>query len=120
MFSLSPRPRFFLCCRPTDMRCGFDGLSGIVRSHMQGDPLAGDVFVFVNKARTHIKLLFWDGDGFVVFYKRLERGTFAFPATTDAARQLRRDELVLMLEGIDQATTQQRPRFALSRSLLPE
>jgi transposase len=101
------------------MRCGFDGLSGIVRSHMHGDPLAGDVFVFVNKARTHIKLLFWDGDGFVVFYKRLERGTFAFPANEDAARQLQRHELVLMLEGIDRVTTRRRTRYSLSSSLLP-
>lgn len=86
---------------------------------MDGDPLAGDVFVFMNKARTHIKLLFWDGDGFVVFYKRLERGTFAFPANADAARQLRRDELVLMLEGIDRINTRRRTRYTLSSSLLP-
>jgi len=100
------------------MRCGFDGLSGIVRSHMNGDPLAGDVFVFVNKARTHIKLPFWDGDGFVVFYKRLERGTFTFPASADAARQLQRDELVFMLEGIDRVTTRRRRRHTLSPSLV--
>jgi len=95
------------------MRKGFDGLSGIVRTFMQGDPAAGDVFVFVNKSRTHIKLLFWDGDGFVIFYKRLERGTFAVPPAGDASRQLRREELVLMLEGIDQVTTRKRLRYSL-------
>lgn len=113
MFSLSPRPRFFLCCAPTDMRKSFDGLSGIVLSQMQRDPLAGDVFVFVNRSRTHIKLLFFDGDGFVLFHKRLERGTFAFEPSTDIARQLRRDELVLMLEGVDRVQTRRRTRFSL-------
>ena len=120
MFSLSPRPRYFLCCLPTDMRKGFDGLSGIVRTFMQGDPAAGDVFVFVNKSRTHIKLLFWDGDGFVIFYKRLERGTFAVPPAGDASRQLRREELVLMLEGIDQVTTRKRLRYSLPKELIRE
>ena len=94
------------------MRNGFDGLSGIVRNHMKGDPAAGDVFVFVNRARTHIKLLYWDGDGYVLFYKRLERGTFAFVASKCAARELRRDELMLMLEGIDRIDTQRRLRYA--------
>lgn len=113
MLSLAPRVRFFLCCQPTDMRKSFDGLSGVVRGHMSGDPLAGDVFVFVNRSRTHIKLLFFDGDGFVLLHKRLERGTFAFEPTESAARQLRRDELVLMLEGVDRIATKKRTRFSL-------
>lgn len=113
MFSFTPRLRCFLCCRPTDMRCGFDGLSGIIRSWIKADPLSGDMFVFVNKARTHIKLLFFDSDGFVVIYKRLESGTFAFPSNEQSARELRRDELMLVLEGIDQATTKRRKRYAV-------
>ena len=94
------------------MRNGFDGLSGIVRNHMCGDPQAGDVFVFVNRVRTHVKLLYWDGDGFVLFAKRLERGTFAFRASQEHARELRRAELMLMLEGIDRIDTRPRLRFA--------
>jgi transposase len=95
------------------MRCGFDGLSGIIRSWIKADPLSGDMFVFVNKARTHLKLLFFDSDGFVVIYKRLESGTFAFPSNEQSARELRRDELMLVLEGIDQATTKRRKRYAV-------
>jgi transposase len=94
------------------MRNGFDGLSGIVRNHMQGDPLAGDVFVFVNRSRTQIRLLYFDGDGFVLIAKRLERGTFAFAPSDAARRELARDELMLMLEGIDRVDTHRRLRYS--------
>jgi transposase len=97
---------------PTDMRKGFDGLAGIVRNGMQRDPLAGDVFVFINRSRTQIRLLFFDGDGFVLIAKRLERGTFAVASSDVAARELRRDELVLMLEGIDHTATRRRLRYS--------
>jgi len=116
MLALPPQLRCFLCCRATDMRSGFDSLSGIVRTWMKGDPLSGDLFVFVNKARTHVKMLFWDDDGFVVIYKRLEQGTFAVTASQDATRQLRRDELLLLLAGIEQATTQRRRRYSVGSS----
>ena len=111
MISLTPRTRFFLCAQPTDMRKGFDGLSGIVRNDMHEDPMTGDVFVFVNRQRTHLKLLFFDGDGFVLFYKRLELGTFAVPAATSSVVVMRRADLLLMLEGIDRASTRQRQRY---------
>jgi len=122
MLSLSPRPRFFLYTAPADMRKGFDGLGGLVRNQMGADPGAGDVFVFVNRARTQLRLLYFDGDGFVLVAKRLERGTFAVvpvdaataaDAGADAAsRALRRDELVLMIEGIDRIDTRRRLRYA--------
>jgi transposase len=112
MLSLAPRLRFHLCAAPTDMRKGFDGLAGIVRNGMQRDPLAGDVFVFINRSRTQIRLLFFDGDGFVLVAKRLERGTFALDAGDGTARELRRDELVLMLEGIDRVSTRRRLRYS--------
>ena len=116
MFSLSPRPRFFLAVGPTDMRKGFDALCGLVRTQMQADPLGGDVFVFVNRARTQIRLLYFDGDGFVIVAKRLEQGTFAV-APTDAgssacSRALGRGDLLLMLEGIDRLETRTRRRYA--------
>ena len=65
------------------MRRGFDGLSGLVNSHLNQDALSGDVFVFINRRRNRIKLLVWDGDGFWLFYKRLEQGTFQLPTTTN-------------------------------------
>ena len=120
MLGLPPRLRCFLCLRATDMRSGFDSLSGIVRTWMRGDPLSGDLFVFVNRARTHIKMLYWDEDGFVVVYKRLEQGTFtvtyAAAGNDQTARQMQRDELLLLLAGIDQATTQRRKRYVVSAS----
>lgn len=112
MLSLAPRLRFFLCAAPADMRRGFDGLAGIVRNHLGADPLSGDVFVFVNRSRTQIRLLFFDGDGFVMIAKRLERGTFAVGASDTPSRMLGRDELVLMLEGIDRVTTRHRIRYS--------
>ena len=112
MLSLAPPTRFFLCARATDMRKGFDGLSGIVRNELREDPMSGDVFVFVNRQRTHLKMLFFDGDGFVLFYKRLELGTFAVPATTSDVVAMRRADLMLMLEGIDRASTHARRRYS--------
>jgi transposase len=112
MLSLAPLLRFLLCSAATDMRKGFDGLAGLVRNHLHADPLSGDVFVFINRSRTQIRLLFFDGDGFVMIAKRLERGTFAATANDAASIELRRDELVLMLEGIDRVQTKRRLRYS--------
>ena len=68
--------RIFLCTRPTDMRKGFDGLQGMVREFLGQDPLSGHLFLFLNRRRDRIKLLWWDRDGLVIWYKRLEAGTF--------------------------------------------
>lgn len=100
MLALSTNLRYFLCTRETDMRNGFDGLAGIVRNHLKQDPISGDVFIFINNRRTHIKLLYWDGDGFALFYKRLERGRFARRVVNDLSQQLSRQELMMLLEGL--------------------
>ena len=76
MLSLSSRHRYFLYRGATDMRKGFDGLSGLVVTALGSDPLSGDVFIFVNRRRDRIKLLVWDRSGFMIFYKRLETGSF--------------------------------------------
>jgi transposase len=77
MFGFSSHLRYYLCCTHVDMRNGFDGLAGIVRNKLKKDPISGDVFIFVNKQQTHIKILYWDGNGFALFYKRLEAGRYA-------------------------------------------
>jgi transposase len=100
MLGLSANLRYFLCCNTVDMRNGFDGLAGIVRNHLKRDPISGDVFIFINKKRTHIKLLYWDGDGFALFHKRLERGRYAFTADNATTKQLPREELLMLLEGL--------------------
>ena len=95
------------------MRKGFDGLSGLVRDALQKDPLSGDVFIFFNKRRSQVKLLLWERDGFSIYHKRLERGTYELPAPTDSCTsvELRSDELMLILQGISLKSVQRRKRF---------
>jgi len=75
MLHLSASCQYYLYSRPTDMRKGFDSLCGIVKWQMALNALNGSVFIFLNRRRTHIKLLLWEGDGFSIYYKRLEKGT---------------------------------------------
>lgn len=111
MLGFSNNLRYFLCCATIDMRNGFDGLSGIVRNHLKKDPLSGDVFIFINKTRTHIKLLYWDGDGFALFYKRLERGRYSFTAHNESSKQLKREELMMLLEGLSYGAMRKKKRY---------
>ncbi len=108
MIAFSSAQRYFFYREAADMRKGFDGLSGLVASELNRDPLSGDVFVFINRRRTHLKLLVWDRNGFVIFYKRLERGSFEIPATG----ALSWHQLVLMLEGISLKTVRYRKRYS--------
>jgi len=81
---------------------------------MGGDPLSGDVFIFMNRRRNQMKLLVWDRTGFVLFYKRLERGTFELPAEArnEASTALRWEELVMILEGVRLSSIQRRKRYS--------
>jgi transposase len=108
VITFGPSQRYFLYREPTDMRKGFDGLSGLVTDALGRDPLSGEVFVFVNRRRTHIKLLVWDRSGFVLYYKRLEQGTFALPT---AEGYLSWHQLVLMLEGVSVQSMRLRKRY---------
>jgi len=109
--------RFFLYRQATDLRKSFDALSGIIRSELDQDPLSADVFVFINRRKDRIKLLVWDRDGFWLFYKRLEKGTFQVPFSADQqlSIQLSYDELLLILQGIDLASVKRRPRYHQNR-----
>jgi len=111
--------QFFLYCEPTDMRKSFDGLFGIVRSVLGADPLSGDVYVFMNRRRDRLKLLVWDGDGFWIFYKRLEKGTFQLPPHEENLSHLevRYEDLLLITRGIDLGSVRKRRRY--SREALP-
>lgn len=96
------------------MRNGFDGLAGIVRNFLMKDPVSGDVFIFLNKHRTHIKLLYWDGDGFALFYKRLERGRYdQHAAVNGLSREMKREELLMLLEGLVYGKMHQKKRFKI-------
>ncbi|MCP4269516.1 MAG: IS66 family insertion sequence element accessory protein TnpB [Candidatus Brocadiaceae bacterium] len=117
MFSLNDRYRYFLYRAPADMRKGFDGLSGLVRNELGMDPLSQDVFIFLNRRRTHMKLLVWEDSGFVVYYKRLERGRFEYPKTdaTSGSLSISWRQLMLIIQGIDLQSVRQRKRFSLSK-----
>jgi transposase len=108
MIAFSSAQRYFFYQEAADMRKGFDGLSALVSNALKRDPQSGDVFVFINRRRTHIKLLVWDRSGFALFYKRLERGTFEIPQT----QQLSWHHLILMLEGISLKTVRYRKRYS--------
>lgn len=108
------------------MRKSFDGLCGIVTSELHGDILGGDVFIFLNKRKTHIKLLAFETDGFAIYYKRLERGTYEFPfdGSDDKSTHLSYSHLLLMLQGISLKKVSYRKRYKknveLSTSSTPE
>jgi transposase len=97
------------------MRKGFDGLSGLVRDGLQKDPLSGDVFIFFNRRRNQVKLLLWERDGFSIYHKRLERGTYELPDLTPSSTsaELRSDELMLILQGISLKSVHRRKRFSM-------
>lgn len=103
MLSLPPSVRVYLATRPVDMRRGHDGLSAIVRSQWALDPYGGHVFAFIGKRLDRAKLLYFDRGGFVLIYKRLERGRFKLPPPRDDATTLELEgaQLVMLLEGID-------------------
>lgn len=113
MLALGKTHRYFLHRHPTDMRNGFDGLSGIVRNKFLQSPLSGDIFIFINHRRSHIKLLQWQGDGFAIFYKRLEKGTYQITDVNEDVTHLEisSQELMLMLEGIELLSVKRRIRY---------
>jgi len=107
------RVRVFLCTSPTDMRKGFDTLAALVRGELRHDPLSGHLFLFVGRRRDRLKILYWDGDGYAMWYKRLEKGTFRMPvAKPDTTRiELKASELAMLLEGIDLRSIKRCKRF---------
>jgi transposase len=111
MLSLPASVRIWLATRPTDLRKSFDTLAELVRQQLQSDPLSGQLFVFRNKRADRIKLLYWDEDGFVIVYKRLEVGTFRFPSTEAAGVEIRAADLQMLLDGIDLESVKRQKRY---------
>ena len=118
MLSLPATLRIFLATEPADMRKGFDGLSQLVRDRIAQDPLSGHLYVFRNRRRDRIKILYWDRDGLALWYKRLEEGTFRFPEAKDGRVEVTPAEMAAVLEGIDLSRARRLPRFALPASQL--
>ncbi len=107
--------RIWLYSQPTDMRQSFNGLSGLVRNKLKENPLSGALFVFVNRRRTHMKILYFDGSGYCIWMKRLEQGHFQTPASDHQAMELDSTTLMLILDGIDLNSVQKRKRFQLKK-----
>jgi transposase len=121
MLSLPAAVKIFVYAGVTDMRRSFDRLAQMVEEHLGQDPESGHLYLFFNRRRDCVKLLLWEGDGFAIFYKRLEVGTFALPAAASAGDdaalgqsaglQIRAADLSLLLAGFDPARVVRRKRF---------
>lgn len=105
--------RIWLCTAPTDMRRGFDRLAEQSRQVTKQDPQSGHLFVFRSRGGDRLKVLYWDRDGYALWYKRLEAGTFKLPKVKDGAGslELRASELAMILDGIDLASVKRLPRY---------
>jgi len=120
MFSLSAHTRVYLAKAATDMRKSFRGLLILTEAVLRQQPTSGHLFVFLNRRRDLMKILYWDGTGYVIWYKRLERGGFELPVTPDSTEppgaelagvELSAAQLSLILQGIDLRSARQRLRY---------
>ena len=117
MIGLPSGTRMWLAAGATDLRRGFDGLAALVQTQLAADPFSGHLFVFRNRNRDRLKILYWDRDGLAIWYKRLEKGTFQFP--TDLIDKEKRqpraeittDQLSLLLGGVDLRSVEHRKRY---------
>jgi len=105
MFNFSCSLKIYLCVEPTDMRKAFNGLYAIAKHELKRNPMDGSLFLFANRRRDRVKLLYWDGTGFWVLAKRLEKGTFWWPSPSDVATgraiEMKPEALSMLLNGID-------------------
>lgn len=114
MLTLPSSVRIYVAAEPVDLRRGFDGLAAATRGLIGADPMSGHIFVFLNRRRNRVKVLIWDRTGYVLLYKRLEKGTFEIPNEPRPGRrhvELDSGELGLMLEGLDLRRARRRPRW---------
>lgn len=121
MLSLPSAVRLWYCPTPTDMRLGFDGLLGLVKSRLKADPLGGHLFIFRNKAADRLKVLYWGGHGLCLWCQRLESGRYHFPdaAGADGAVELSAAAFQMVLEGIDLSRLKRFKRFSLPEKAPP-
>jgi transposase len=116
MFGMPATVRVFVAVPPADLRKGYDGLSQLARDAVKEDPLSGHLFVFANRKRDRIKILYWDRDGYAIWMKRLEKGTYRWPSPASDQVERTPAELASVLGGIDLKDTRKRPRFTPAAS----
>ena len=117
LLSLHDHVQYFLFMGNADLRCTFEGLCGVVRNQMKQDPLNRHVYIFINRRANQVKLLVWEGDGFCIFHKRLEEGTFERPRPDSGDTQvtLTRTELQLILQGVRLRSVSYRKRYGRTK-----
>ncbi|MEO1526319.1 MAG: IS66 family insertion sequence element accessory protein TnpB [Planctomycetota bacterium] len=117
MIGLASGLKVFVCTQPADMRRSFDGLCGMAIAIIEQDPMSGHLFVFRNRNRDRLKILYWDRDGLAIWYKRLEKGTFQLPTdlidkdNRPVKAEITGDQLGLLLGGIDLRSVERRKRY---------
>lgn len=114
MLSLTHTCKYYLYRKPCDMRYGIYSLSGLVRNELGRDPLSGDVFVFIGKRRNQVRFLQWDRDGFALYIKKLEQGTFEWPEGTTPG--ITSHQLTLLMEGVMLKSVRIRKRYRALKS----
>lgn len=113
MLSFPAAIKVYLCTVPCDMRRSFDGLSMMAEHVIGCNPYAGHLLVFSNRRTDRVKILYWDRDGWAIWYKRLEAGTFQFPFAQTGRKEIAAWELAVLLEGIDLSKGRRRRRYSL-------
>ena len=111
MLNIGTTGIIYVAVEPQDGRKGIDGLAGVVRTTLGRDPASGDLFVFKTRRADKLKILAWMGDGFALYLRRLERGTFAFPTAIDASVSVTPTQLAMILGGLDPAKARERRRY---------
>jgi len=111
MLNLPSSVRVFMCLLPTDMRLSFDSLAMLVDGVLKEDPLSGHLFVFRNRRGDRVKALYWDRDGYALWYKRLEAGVFRFPVRDGDSLEVSATDLALVLAGIDLGSVKRQKRY---------
>ena len=114
MLNVSGATRVLVATSPVDLRGSFNRLYGLVVEQLKDDPLSGHLFVFRGRRGDRVKVLYWDRDGYALWYKRLEKGVFRFPAHGSDAVEVSAADLGLILEGIDLRSVKRQKRFALA------
>lgn len=117
MIGLSSSQKYWLYRPVTDMRKSFDALSGLVQNELKREVVSGEVFIFFNRLRNRVKVLVWDRNGLVIYYKRLEKGNFELPQSESGqcGVEIRWEVLVLILEGISLRSVVRRKRFCIEK-----
>lgn len=116
MFFNGIKFKIFCCAEPADMRKSFNGLTQMTRDFIKEDLLKAHLFLFKNKRGDKLKILYWDEDGYAIWYKQLEMGTFKFPVSSVGKVSITEEELIFLLKGLEVSKIKQRKRFKLEKS----